>query len=55
MFSVFESKGILNPKVGKRYREAILEKGATKNEMDMLTEFLGRKPNNDAFIKSLGF
>ncbi|MBO9683561.1 MAG: hypothetical protein J7502_12980, partial [Flavisolibacter sp.] len=54
MFSVFEKTGILNPATGGRYRNAVLSKGGTVDEMDMVKEFLGRDPNPDAFFKSLG-
>ncbi|MEQ8925860.1 MAG: M3 family metallopeptidase [Fulvivirga sp.] len=54
MFSKFEEEGILNPKVGQAYREHILSKGSTVDEMQMLKNFLGREPNDEAFVKSLG-
>jgi thimet oligopeptidase len=54
IFSVFEKKGVLNQTVGIKYRKTILEKGATEEESDMLKNFLGRKPNSAAFLKSLG-
>lgn len=54
MFSKFEEQGILNPEIGKAYREHILSKGSTIEEMEMLKNFLGREPNDAAFIKSLG-
>ncbi len=37
-----------------RYRQDILEKAATEDEMDMLRNFLGREPNSKAFLESLG-
>ncbi|KAA3617561.1 MAG: hypothetical protein D8M58_01630 [Calditrichaeota bacterium] len=54
MFSVFEENGILNPEIGKRYRELILARGGEKEAIDLVKEFLGRNPNSNAFYKSLG-
>jgi Zn-dependent oligopeptidase len=54
MFSVFKEKGVMNPAVGLSYRKNILEKGATMQEVDMLRKFLGREPNNKAFLETLG-
>ena len=53
MWSVFEEGGIMNPEIGMRYRQLILEKGGTEDPLDMVTEFLGREPNNEAFLRSL--
>ena len=54
MFSVFKKNGVMNPALGLRYRKEILEKASTKEELDMLRTFLGREPNSDAFLKTLG-
>ena len=54
MFTRFAKEGILNPKTGQDYRKWILEKGSSMEEMDLVKGFLGRKPNNKAFIKSIG-
>ncbi|MDA3861453.1 MAG: Zn-dependent oligopeptidase [Melioribacteraceae bacterium] len=54
MFSVFEEEGILNPEVGKRYREFILAQGANEEPMELVKKFLGRDPNAEAFYRSLG-
>lgn len=54
MFSVFQKVGVMNTATGIKYRKEILEKGSTKNELDMLRSFLGRKPNSAAFLKSIG-
>ena len=54
MFSVFEEEGILNPEVGKRYREFILAQGANEEPMELVKKFLGREPNAEAFYRSLG-
>ena len=54
MFSVFEKNGIMDTKTGIRYKKAILEKGSSEEEMDMLRNFLGRAPNSHAYLRSLG-
>ncbi len=54
MFSVFERNGILDASTGKRYRDLILAPGGTRDPLDLVTEFLGRSPNSDAYMKSLG-
>jgi Zn-dependent oligopeptidase len=54
MFSVFQKNGVMNTALGVKYRKEILEKGSTKNEMDMLRSFLGREPNSKAFLQSIG-
>lgn len=53
MFTFFEKEGLLNPSVGMRYRKNILEKGNTAPADKLLEKFLGRKPNNKAFLKKL--
>lgn len=54
MFTRFAKEGILNPKTGRDYRTWILAKGSSIEEADLVKGFLGRKPNNKAFIKSIG-
>lgn len=54
MFTAFEKNGIMDTGTGSRYRNEILEKGASLEEMDMLRNFLGREPNSKAFLRSLG-
>jgi thimet oligopeptidase len=54
MFSVFEKNATMDTKTGVRYKRAILEKGSSEEEMDMLRNFLGREPNSDAYMRSLG-
>lgn len=53
MFSLFEKRGLLNSRLGARYRRTILEKGGMQDAMDLLRQFLGREPNSDAFFRSL--
>ena len=54
MFSIFEENGIFDSETGMRYRKIILERGGTVEPLDMVKEFLGREPNNKAFLRSLG-
>jgi thimet oligopeptidase len=54
MFSAFEEEGILNSKVGQRYRDIILAKGGSEEPLQLVKDFLGREPNDEAFLRSLG-
>lgn len=54
MFSVFEARGILDSDTGMLFRKIILEKGGTEDPFVLVSQFLGREPNNRAFLKSLG-
>ena len=54
MFTRFQKEGVLNPKTGRDYRDAILAKGRTEDPDQLLQEFLGRAPNEDAFLKQIG-
>lgn len=51
MFTRFQKEGFLNAKTGRDYRTWILEKGSSVDEMELIKNFLGRKPNNKAFLK----
>ncbi|KAJ3940808.1 uncharacterized protein N0V96_008680 [Colletotrichum fioriniae] len=55
--SFFEScfaKDPRSPEAWDRYRHGILEYGGSRDEMEMMTEFLGREPGPDALLGSLG-
>ncbi|RYZ98856.1 MAG: peptidase, partial [Proteobacteria bacterium] len=54
MFSKFNQKDLTSNKIGGRYRRAVLEQGGMKEPGELLREFLGREPRNDAFLKRLG-
>ena len=54
MFSRFAAEGVTNPDVGRSYRTAILERGGSVDANEMLERFLGRAPNNAAFLAELG-
>lgn len=53
IFSRFEKEGVYNKKVGKDLRK-LLAAGDTKDGMDLMRDFLGREPDNTAFLKALG-
>ncbi|OJJ02041.1 hypothetical protein ASPVEDRAFT_41555 [Aspergillus versicolor CBS 583.65] len=52
-YTVFKSDP-MNPTAGRQYRYKVLEKGGSQDEMQTLTEFLGRPPKTDAFYKEMG-
>lgn len=54
MFSLFQKNGIMDTATGIKYRKEILEQGGSISENEMVENFLGRKPNSDAFLESLG-
>lgn len=54
MFTRFQVAGILSPDVGLAYRQTILAKGRTEPPDQLLREFLGRAPNEAAFLTLTG-
>lgn len=53
MFTRFEKEGIMSKKAGADYKKWILEKGGSMEEIDLVKGFLGRTPNNKAFLKEI--
>ncbi len=51
MFTRFQKEGLLNSKTGRDYRQTVLEKGGSEDPMELLTQFLGRRPNSKAFLE----
>lgn len=54
MFSEFEKKGALSPEMGERYRKEVISKGGSNDALKLVSNFLGREPNNKAYLKYLG-
>lgn len=54
MFATNFEKDPMDPVQGLKYREEILQKGGSMDAMQMLTDYLGRKPKPDAFYKEIG-
>lgn len=53
VFARFEKDGILNSKTGQAYVEKFLGKGGSEAIMPMYVDFMGRKPDPNAFMKQL--
>ncbi|ORX86182.1 zincin [Anaeromyces robustus] len=54
VYSKISENGIINPEIGMEYRETILKSAGNVEPMEHIKQFLGREPNNDAFIETLG-
>jgi thimet oligopeptidase len=54
MFSEFQRTDPLSPETGARYREQVLSKGGSDDALSLVTNFLGREPNNSAFMRQIG-
>ncbi|OGQ09201.1 MAG: hypothetical protein A2138_22195 [Deltaproteobacteria bacterium RBG_16_71_12] len=54
MFTRFAAEGVLNQKVGREYRDRVLARGRTVEPGVLLKDFLGREPNEAAFLKMIG-
>ena len=51
MFTRFKEEGLLNPQTGLDYKKWILEPGGSIDPFVLLSKFLGREPNEEAFFK----
>ena len=52
LFSAFQGKEV-DPELGQRFKEQVLSQGSIRSSMDSVREFLGREPNEEAFIQSI--
>lgn len=54
MFYEAFKKNPMDGEQGRKYRHVVLARGGSKDEMEVLKEFLGREPNSKAFLEELG-
>ncbi|MEX1102723.1 MAG: M3 family metallopeptidase, partial [Dehalococcoidia bacterium] len=54
MYTRFEAAGPLDLDTGSHYRRTILERGGSVDGDQLVRDFLGREPNNEAFLRGLG-
>lgn len=52
--SMFKAASVMSATIGDAYRRRVLQPGGSKDGMDMLVDFLGRQPDSQAFLRSLG-
>ena len=53
-FSKFEEEGVWNTELSRRFKETFLEKGGSEEPMVLFTEFMGREPRTEPFLKGRG-
>lgn len=54
MFAQFEKQGIMNPKIGRKFRDEILAVGGVYDEDIIVEKFLGRPVDNSSFFENIG-
>jgi thimet oligopeptidase len=54
MFSRFKNEGVLSSVVGEAYRKCILEPGASEDGIQLIRNYLGRDPTEEAFLCNIG-
>lgn len=54
LFQYIKKQGLLNAQIGQELIDKVLSKGGSVHPENLIIDFLGRKPNQDAFIQDLG-
>lgn len=53
-FSLFEERGVFDSNTGRAFRESILERGGSRDAMELYVDFRGREPTTDALLRHSG-
>jgi oligopeptidase A len=53
-FGAFEERGIYDVHTARRFLQAILERGGSRDAMEAFVEFRGRKPEIEPLLRQLG-
>jgi oligopeptidase A len=53
-FAAFEEQGVLDRATGERFMREILERGGSREPLELFTAFRGREPALDAFLRHHG-
>jgi len=54
LFDEIKRHGLLNSEIGEKYVREVIGKGGSQDPNELLRNFLGREPNNEAFLKDIG-
>jgi oligopeptidase A len=54
VYSQFEESGVIDPEMGRRFREEILAVGGSRPALESFVAFRGREPKIDALLKHSG-
>ncbi len=54
MFTRFQKEGVLHEKTGRDYRDLVISRGRVLPPEQLLQNFLGRPPSEEAFLRGLG-
>lgn len=54
LFAQIKKEGLLNPEIGSKYMREVIGRGGSVNPNELLRNFLGREPNDEAFFADMG-